>query len=183
MGRGTHPVPRALRLGRQASACRAFAQMRRLRAPHIPSPDVRLRPTNPPAADRCPATAHSDLPAPAGAPPLGHPACAGQLRRRAGHGEPEASSNESPRRKPRGCPGGETLRVFPSAHASGFQTGRLGVTPAVEPAYLTSAGRMPKRRRSRRRRQIRVSRSLEGEGERPARRYGVTPSRIGRVRA
>ena len=27
------------------------------------------------------------------------------------------------------------------------------------------------------RRHIRVSRSLEGEGERPARRYGVTPSR------
>jgi hypothetical protein len=36
---------------------------------------------------------------------------------------------------------------------------------------------MPKRRRSRRRRHIRVSRSLEGGGERPARRYGVTPSR------
>ena len=33
------------------------------------------------------------------------------------------------------------------------------------------------------RRQIRVSRSLEGEGERPARRYGVAPSRIGRVPA
>jgi len=31
------------------------------------------------------------------------------------------------------------------------------------------------------RRQIRVSRSLEGGGERPARRYGVTPSRLGRV--
>jgi len=30
------------------------------------------------------------------------------------------------------------------------------------------------------RRHIRVSRSLEGEGERPAKRYGVTPSRIGR---
>ena len=40
----------------------------------------------------------------------------------------------------------------------------------------------PGRRRRRdsrqaQRRQIRVSRSLEGEGERPARRYGVTPSR------
>ncbi len=35
-----------------------------------------------------------------------------------------------------------------------------------EPAYLTSAGRMPERR------QIRVSRSLEGEGERPATERG-----------
>jgi hypothetical protein len=34
------------------------------------------------------------------------------------------------------------------------------------PAYLTSAGRMPERR------EIRVSRSLEGGGERPATGYG-----------
>ena len=31
------------------------------------------------------------------------------------------------------------------------------------------------------RRQIRVSQSLEGGGERPARRYGVTPSRFGLI--
>ena len=46
--------------------------------------------------------------------------------------------NESPRRKPRGCPGGETLHVFPSAHASGFQTMRRGLAPTVEPASFTS---------------------------------------------
>jgi hypothetical protein len=100
---------------------------------------------------------------------------AGQIRRRAGHGEPEASSSESPRRKPRGCPRGETQRVFPSAHASGFQTGRLRVTPAVETAYVTSAGRRPKRRH------IRASGAQDGRSERPARRYGVTRSRLGRV--
>jgi hypothetical protein len=39
----------------------------------------------------------------------------------------------------------------------------------------------PKRRRSRRRRHIRASGGQDGRSERPARRYGVTPSRIGRL--
>ena len=58
------------------------------------------------------------------------------------------------------------LRRLVLTRASGpraYELGRRGVTPTVEPAYVTSAGRMPERRH------IRVSRSLEGEGERPAR--------------
>jgi hypothetical protein len=60
-------------------------------------------------------------------------------------GERDTGSPKPPPTKARGvsredAPGGETLRVFLSAHASGFQTGRLGVTPAVETAYVTSAG-------------------------------------------
>jgi hypothetical protein len=166
----------------------ALVRRRRLRAPHIPSPDVRGVGC---AGSGQPRTVSPDVRCgPCGLRSLGcacaggsasawASACAGQLRRLPGYGELEASSNESPRRKPRGCPGGETLRVFPSAHASGFQTGRRGVTPAVETAYVTSAGRKPKRRRSRRRRHIRVSEAQDGRSERPARRYGVTPSRRG----
>jgi hypothetical protein len=123
----------------------ALVRRRRLRAPHIPSPDVRGVGC---AGSGQPRTVSPDVRCgPCGLRSLGcacaggsasawASACAGQLRRLPGYGELEASSNESPRRKPRGCPGGETLRVFPSAHASGFQTGRRGVTPAVETAYV-----------------------------------------------
>ncbi len=76
------------------------------------------------------APAHSDLPA------LRHPWLRSSHTPASGTRGARSLFNESPRRKPRGCPGGETRRVFPSAHASGFQTGRRGVTPTVEPAYL-----------------------------------------------
>ena len=150
----------------------ASLEARRLRAPHIPSPDVLLRPTNPPAADRCPASAHSDLPAlrlanvapsppsrrrrrltvaeqssaptrerqgrrPGSAPAGGGPpseqrhdagcsredGSAGQIRQRAGHGEPEASST-----KARGvsreenawkCAAGASSRLTPRASRRG----------------------------------------------------------------
>ena len=66
----------------------------------------------------------------------------------------------------------ETATRHPFGSRLGLpEYGRRGVTPTVEPAYLTSAGRMPERR------QIRVSGGLEGRSERPARRYGVTASR------
>jgi hypothetical protein len=51
--------------------------------------------------------------------------------------------------------------------------GGSGLSPTVETAYVTSAGRMPERRH------IRASEAQDGRSERPARRYGVTPSRIG----
>jgi hypothetical protein len=70
------------------------------------------------------APAHSDLPA---LPALRHPWLRWSNTPASGTRGARSLLNESPRRKPRGCPGGETRRVFPSAHASGFQTGGEGL--------------------------------------------------------
>ena len=55
-------------------------------------------------------------------------------------GEPEASSNESPRREPKGIRVVFRHRGILSAYASGFRWGGFGLPVSREPAYVTSAG-------------------------------------------
>ena len=166
-------LPRQAHVG-QASACHALCAQSGFGLP------ISRRRT---FAFALQASAHSDLPAPAGAPPLGHPACAGQIRRRAGHGEPKASSTKargvsredapvakhdahSLRLTPRASKrGGEGLPLLPLPLGEGrgegaFVAPRKAPSPGLRPASPGGRGEI-----------------MDGRSERPARRYGVTPSR------
>jgi hypothetical protein len=85
------------------------------------------------------ATAHSDLPA------LRHPACAGQLRRLPGHGEPEASSTRRREELSVESVGGhgQTKGIV-----EGFVCARPGGPGAIQATEVAQAtgGRMPSRR-------------------------------------